>query len=335
MKKKDSFVLYTSQTEAVRALSDEDAGRLLKAIYSYHLGEGVAELAPLPNLVFLMMRPIFERDAAKWEETARKRREAGAKGGKARAGGASAEESALPELEQEIEPEAELSETSPAKQNQAKLSNAKQSQAQPSTAKQAQTCQANQAVIGIGIGIGIGNGIDTHTKKDLVDISEPDPVPTPERGVCVPFSPEDVEEAKDGIRREADAVRQEFEQLREAYKAVRDDGPMAGWPEYQQARRSKGWPGLLIVLDRLQTLVEQDAQWKRGYKEGLRRFLTDRMWEMEPRKDAPAPGQDPEPTDEEKAVQERIERLRAKMKADEEERKAKAKAMAAAIARRR
>jgi len=321
MKKKDSFVLYTSQTEAVCALSDEDAGRLLKAIYSYHLGEGVAELAPLPNLVFLMMRPIFERDAAKWEETARKRREAGAKGGKARAGGASAEESALPELEQAIRPEAELSEISPAKQSQAKLSNAKQSQTQPSTAKQAQTCQASQAVIGIGIGIGIGNGIDTHTKKDPVDISEPDPVSTPARGVCAPYSPEDVEEAKDGIRREAEAERQEFDQLREAYRAVRDDGPMAGWPEYQQARRSKGWPGLLFVLDRLQTLIEQDDQWKRGYKEGLRRFLTDRMWEMEPRTAAPAPNAEPEKTAEDRALDEKIAKMRAEMKAKEAARK--------------
>ena len=107
MKKKDSFVLYTSQMDAVCALSDEDAGRLLKAIYTYHSGESVPELAPLPNLVFLMMRPIFDRDALKWEETARKRREAGSKGGKARAGGISAEETALAELEREFEAEAE------------------------------------------------------------------------------------------------------------------------------------------------------------------------------------------------------------------------------------
>ena len=171
----------------------------------------------------------------------------------------------------------------------------------------------------------------------------PAPTPTPSpldthKEACAPrpYSPEDIEEAKDSIRREAGAEREEFEQLREAYKPVRDDGPMAGWPEYQQARRSKGWPGLLFVLDRLQTLIEQDAQWKRGYREGLRRFLTDRMWEMEPRKDALRPGQDPEPTDEDRAVQERIERMRAEMKAKEAERKAKAKAMAnAAMAGRR
>ena len=131
------------------------------------------------------------------------------------------------------------------------------------------------------------------------------------------YSPEDVEEAKDSIRREADAVRQEFDQLREAYKPVRDDGPMAGWTEYQQVRRSKGWPGLLFVLDRLQTLIEQDDQWKRGYREGLRRFLTDRMWEMEPRKAAPDPNAEPEPTDAEKAAKEKGDRLLAELKARE------------------
>lgn len=150
----------------------------------------------------------------------------------------------------------------------------------------------------------------------------PSPCPSPmdthkEARVPHPYSPEDVEEAKDGIRREADAVRAEFDELREAYKAVRDDGPMAGWPEYQQARRSKGWPGLLFVLDRLQTLIEQDDQWKRGYKEGLRRFLTDRMWEMEPRKAAPAPNAEPEPTDAEKAAKEKGDRLLAELKARE------------------
>lgn len=152
----------------------------------------------------------------------------------------------------------------------------------------------------------------------------PSPCPSPmdtHKEACahgpVFYSPEDVEEAKDGIRREAEAVRQEFDQLRDAYRPVRDDGPMAGWTEYQQARRSKGWPGLLFVLDRLQTLIEQDDQWKRGYKEGLRRFLTDRMWEMEPRKAAPAPNAEPEKTAEDKAVDEKIAKMRAELKAKE------------------
>lgn len=147
MKKRDSFVLYTSQRDAVGALSDVDAGRLFKAVYSYQLGEGLPELDPMPNLVFLMMRPILDRDAAKWEETARKRAEAGAKGGRAKASNAS-------------ERETEQAPLPCAEQDQATLSNAKQSQAQLSDAKQTKTRLANEAVIGIVTGIGIGTGTD-------------------------------------------------------------------------------------------------------------------------------------------------------------------------------
>ena len=125
MKKRDSFVLYTSQRDAVGALSDVDAGRLFKAIYSYQLGEGLPELDPMPNLVFLMMRPILDRDAAKWEETARKRAEAGAKGGRAKAGNASGFGQEKPEP----------SDASYGKQVEAEPSNAKQSQAKLSKRK--------------------------------------------------------------------------------------------------------------------------------------------------------------------------------------------------------
>ncbi len=155
MKKRDSFVLYTSQRDAVQALSDEDAGRLFKAIYSYQLGEGEPALDPMPNLVFLMMRPIFDRDALKWEETARKRAEAGAKGGRAKAGNASGGEQDNPEPSNATSANQKQAEPSNAKQSQAKASNAKQTQAGLGTAKQS---QANQAVIGIGIVSGIGIG---------------------------------------------------------------------------------------------------------------------------------------------------------------------------------
>ena len=158
MKKRDSFVLYTSQRDAVGALSDVDAGRLFKAIYSYQLGEGEPALDPMPNLVFLMMRPIFDRDALKWEETARKRAEAGAKGGRAKAGNASGGEQDKPEPSDATSSKQEQAEPSNAKQSQAPLSKAKQTQVEIGAAKQS---QANQAVIGIGIVTGIGIGSDS------------------------------------------------------------------------------------------------------------------------------------------------------------------------------
>lgn len=158
MKKRDSFVLYTSQRDAVQALSDHDAGRLFKAIYSYQLGEGDPVLDPMPNLVFLMMRPIFDRDALKWEETARKRAEAGAKGGRAKAGNASGGEQDKAEPSDATSGKQEQAVASSAKQSQAQLSNAKQTQAELGVAK---PNQANQAVIGIGIVTGIGIGSDS------------------------------------------------------------------------------------------------------------------------------------------------------------------------------
>jgi hypothetical protein len=208
------------------------------------------------------MRPVFERFAAKYAETCRKRKEAGAKGGKAKA--------------------ANASKCQTGQANVANASNAKQSLHDRDRDRDRVLDLQDPKV-----------GKDSHTHKIY-------------GGACVSgparYSQEDVMEAGDSVRREAGAIRQEFEELRDAYKAVRDDGPNAGWPEYQQARFSKGWPGLIFVLDRLQTLIEQDAQWKRGYKEGLRKFLINRMWEMEPRKEAGQDGQ--RETDEEKARRE-------------------------------
>ena len=181
MKKRDSFVLYTSQRDAVQALSDHDAGKLFKAIYSYQLGEGEPALDPMPKLVFLMMRPIFDRDALKWEETARKRAEAGAKGGRAKAGNASGDKQDKSEPSDATSSKQEQGGPSNAKQSQAPLSNVKQTQAELDTAKQS---QANQAVIGIGIVTGIGIGSDSlNTNSASGDApraqAEPQPAQNP------------------------------------------------------------------------------------------------------------------------------------------------------------
>ena len=268
---RDSFILYAIHKSAWMSLSNEDAGLLIKAIYAYQTGEPVS-LPPVPNAFFTMIKAYLDRDADKWAQTVEKRRQAGAKGGAA-------------------------SGRSRKKQSEANEANA-------SLAKQTKQTEANEA----------NQANPSCIDMSCFDMSLQDPCVGKDLhthkiygGACVSgssrYSQEDVMEAGDSVRREADAIRQEFDQLRDAYKPVRDDGPNAGWPEYQQARFSKGWPGLLFVLDRLQTLIEQDAQWKRGYKEGLRRFLTDRMWEMEPRKDA---GQEPELTPEQEEAKRKV-----------------------------
>ena len=106
---KDSFVFYTEYREAVRCMTDEQAGMLLKALISYTDSDVVELTDPTVNMFFLAIKPRMDRDREKWEETVEKRKEAGKKGGIARAESASK-----------------------AKQTQAKPSKRKQSQANAS-----------------------------------------------------------------------------------------------------------------------------------------------------------------------------------------------------------
>ena len=63
---KKSFVLYYDQKQVVDELSDEQAGKLFKAIYEY-------------KIIFIPFKTAFDRDEIKWEETSKKRSEAGKK----------------------------------------------------------------------------------------------------------------------------------------------------------------------------------------------------------------------------------------------------------------
>ena len=86
---KDSFVFYTEYREAVRCMTDEQAGMLLKALISYTDSDVVELTDPTVNMFFLAIKPRMDRDREKWEETVEKRKEAGKKGGIARAESAS------------------------------------------------------------------------------------------------------------------------------------------------------------------------------------------------------------------------------------------------------
>ena len=86
---KDSFVIVREQRPAFDCLSDDDAGRLIKAVLAYQFDGIEPDLPPVPQMAFAMMKPVFERFAARYAETCRKRKEAGAKGGKAKAANAS------------------------------------------------------------------------------------------------------------------------------------------------------------------------------------------------------------------------------------------------------
>ena len=83
MATKKSFVLYTDSAEQFEILSDEQAGKLIKAVFNY------AENRILPKfddgmliMAFSFIKGQIDRDSEKWEETRKKRAEAGRKGGK-------------------------------------------------------------------------------------------------------------------------------------------------------------------------------------------------------------------------------------------------------------
>ena len=70
-KKKPSFLLYVNDNVLVEELSDEDAGKLFKAIFAFadHGEDRSDELDPLPRMVYKRMaRYIAENTLAYYEK---------------------------------------------------------------------------------------------------------------------------------------------------------------------------------------------------------------------------------------------------------------------------
>ena len=82
MKKHNSFVLYKEYREYIDMLSDQETGRLFKALFSVLSGGEEPELEGSTKIVFKVIYGQIMRDLEKWEETCRKRSEAGKKGGR-------------------------------------------------------------------------------------------------------------------------------------------------------------------------------------------------------------------------------------------------------------
>ena len=135
-----------------------------------------------------------------------------------------------------------------------------------------------------------------------------------------PMNAEDIEEASDAVRRDRQRGDYEFNMLRSEYDRARPEGPMAGRPEFMALYHSGEWPGLEEVLAGLNRLLEGDYQFiEKTYAPGLAKFLSQQLWKMAPRKPQPrqGQGQEPEPTDAEKAAKEKGDRLLAELKARE------------------
>lgn len=89
MADKKSFVLYTEYEENLEDLPDAELGQLFRAIFSYVNRGVIPELSPSCKMAFSFIRKDLDRNQAKYEETCRRRAEAGQKGGLAKAANAS------------------------------------------------------------------------------------------------------------------------------------------------------------------------------------------------------------------------------------------------------
>ena len=79
---KDSFILYTEQKAVIDKLTDEQAGKIIKAIYEYVETDKMPQLDNILDLVITPFKLALDRNKAKYEQVSKVRAEAGAKGGK-------------------------------------------------------------------------------------------------------------------------------------------------------------------------------------------------------------------------------------------------------------
>lgn len=75
---KDSFILYNSFYEPIKSLSNEQLGRLFRAIFNYTMDGEITQEGDI-KIAFLFIKNQLDMDITKWEETRKKRSEAGKK----------------------------------------------------------------------------------------------------------------------------------------------------------------------------------------------------------------------------------------------------------------
>ena len=76
---KDSFVIYTENEDIVNELSDEQAGKLFKALFCYQSGENVDIDDLATKIAFKTIKRQIDKCNEKYEKTREKRSEAGKK----------------------------------------------------------------------------------------------------------------------------------------------------------------------------------------------------------------------------------------------------------------
>lgn len=81
MPDKRSFVMYLDYQEPVDLLSDEEAGRLLKALFAYVSDEEQTQLDGAAAMAFTFIKAQLDRDSEKWEKSRQAKATAGRQGG--------------------------------------------------------------------------------------------------------------------------------------------------------------------------------------------------------------------------------------------------------------
>ena len=83
-KEKSGFLLYADWEDQVGLLSDEDAGKLFKALFTYERTREMEELPPVAAMAFAFIRKELDRNRKAYEEKCEKLRQNGAQGGRPR-----------------------------------------------------------------------------------------------------------------------------------------------------------------------------------------------------------------------------------------------------------
>ena len=81
MSKRKSFIVHHDSLEVIDKLTDEQAGKLLKAIKAYQLGEDF-KLDLMTDLVFTPFKSQFVRDDEKYQKIVNRNKNNGLKGGR-------------------------------------------------------------------------------------------------------------------------------------------------------------------------------------------------------------------------------------------------------------
>lgn len=80
--KRSSFLLYIDKREIVETLTDEQAGKVFKAIYKYVDSKEEVELDPVSNIVFVMFKQTLDKDEERYIGIVERNRNNGLKGGR-------------------------------------------------------------------------------------------------------------------------------------------------------------------------------------------------------------------------------------------------------------